>query len=132
MIDYLEDLLAEEPGLDWKEAALPLAAGREEGLWEEEAAPGRAEQEENGEEGQNVPLSVGWEEGPAAVRSGAATLLRLLTQGTRAVEGLRQRGNPMTVTLVEGSSRAEHLDLETLDRAVQRDARRYDGGFFLY
>ena len=38
----------------------------------------------------------------------------------------------MTVTLVEGSSRAEHLDLETLDRAVQRDARRYDGGFSLY
>jgi hypothetical protein len=39
----------------------------------------------------------------------------------------------MTVTLPrEGGETTEVRDLEALDLAMQRDARRYDGGFQLY
>lgn len=45
---------------------------------------------------------------------------------------VRQQGSPLTVTLTGETPQGGSLDLAKLDRAVQRDARRYDGGFPLY
>lgn len=39
---------------------------------------------------------------------------------------------PPTVLTVESTTGEKNQDWEALDRAVQRDARRYDGGFSLY
>jgi len=68
----------------------------------------------------------------AAGEEEAAELLgavRRAQESARFVEGERRR---VSVTLPEGGASADGWSLQALDRAVERDARRYDGGFALY
>lgn len=44
----------------------------------------------------------------------------------------RAAGHSPAIVTVPVPAAAERRDWEELDRAVQRDARRYDGGFALY
>lgn len=44
----------------------------------------------------------------------------------------REAGCAPAIVTVPVPAAAEGRDWEDLDRAVQRDARRYDGGFALY
>lgn len=44
----------------------------------------------------------------------------------------REAGRAPAIVTVSVPAAAERRDWEDLDRAVQRDARRYDGGFALY
>lgn len=104
-------------------AELPEADGREVPLWlsGETAAAGR--------EREWVP------EGLVAVREGrgdAGWLYRRLRAG-EAAAGYRPRGGE-TVTVVErsGGPAGGGLSPEELDRVLERDARRYDGGFALF
>ena len=104
-------------------AELPDADGRELPLWlsGEPAAGGR--------DREGVP------EGLVAVREGrgdAGWLYRRLRAG-EAAAGYRPRGGE-TVTVVErsGGPAGGGLSPEELDRVLERDARRYDGGFALF
>lgn len=63
-------------------------------------------------------------EGPQAV-------YRSLVQSEQAAGTVRGPGRRLTVSLPEAPASAG-LDPQALDRAVERDARRYDGGFWLY
>ena len=63
-------------------------------------------------------------EGPQAV-------YRSLVRSEQAAGTVRGPGRRLTVSLPEAPASAG-LDPQALDRAVERDARRYDGGFWLY
>lgn len=69
--------------------------------------------------------------GEAGERAAAALLDGL--RRTQAAAGLAQGpGRRILVTLPETGESASGWGPEALDRAVERDARRYDGGFALY
>ena len=63
----------------------------------------------------------------------ASALLGALARTARSVRAIRGSAGVMTVTLPPAERPANRgVDVEALDLAVQRDARRYDGGFELY
>ena len=143
MIDYLSPLLEEEPNLDWQEPVWVPAADREEPGLPETVGSGKAGMEalhyaaaqtgvENleGETVLNPDLS--WAEPLEGRTAGSAVLAQRLRRTGRVSRLARGGGSTVTVTLPDRSSPAPALDLLALDRAVQRDARRYDGGFTLY
>ena len=138
--------------------AFPLAepAERETGLrlqtaapvrqtaWPERTVLPRREPGESAEEegaGAPLPELLQWERQAAE----AALLLpaaRAETEGAALYEALRRaaqtaragRMGPGTVslTLPDRAAPAPGLTITDIDRAVQRDARRFDGGFTLY
>lgn len=60
-------------------------------------------------------------------------LYEALGHATRLSRTALHSGTPLpTVLTVESTTGEKNQDWEALDRAVQRDARRYDGGFSLY
>ncbi len=74
-------------------------------------------------------------DGEKLAEAAAGTGLPLLTALLRAERGTefaRGHQRAFTITLPEGVSQAGHWSAEDLDRTVERDARRYDGGFSLY
>lgn len=86
-----------------------------------------------------------WLEAAASVRAGnwleeTAAVLRGSASGGELYQKLRQaqtaaeyRPNRTSVTLLPAAEQKNSVHgLEELDRAFQRDARRYDGGFELY
>ena len=143
MIDYLEDLLEEETAVELTGRPLVPVGRRKIPLREEDETPLRAGKHldgdgpaEKGGSQEGEPLMKAgrpfWAEEAGESRFGAVRLLRQLSRGVQAAGAVRQQGRSMTVTLAEEAPQAGSLDLETIDRAVQRDARRYDGGFSLY
>ena len=69
------------------------------------------------------------EEESVVVPAPAQSVSRQRRRVERLILG-EERGQAVPLALSGWSQRAETL--EHLDRAVQRDARRYDGGFSLY
>ncbi|MBP3318614.1 MAG: hypothetical protein J6K94_01285 [Ruminiclostridium sp.] len=143
MIDYLEDLLEEETAVELPGDLVVPGGPRSGPSWEEDEAPlrtGRSLKGDAPEEEivlqEGEPLASAdrpsWVEGTELPRTGAAELLTALTRTARTAGMVRQQGSPLTVTLTGETPQGGSLDLATLDRAVQRDARRYDGGFPLY
>ncbi len=144
MIDYLEDLLEEETAVELTGALLAPVGRRTVPLWEEEDPPARERQGAEGGDVAEDPLPAreeeeahragrfSWAEGQASLRSGAAGLLTALIRTAWAAGAVRQQGRALGTELPGEVPSPKGLDLETMDRAVQRDARRYDGGFPLY
>ena len=143
MIDYLSPLLEEEPGLDWQEPVWAPAADREEPGLPETVDSGKAGVEalrsaaaQTGVEnldGETVfATDLSWAESLEGRTLGAAELARQIRRTGRVSRLAREGGIPVTVPLPEASGSTAAPDLLDLDRAVQRDARRYDGGFTLY
>ena len=161
MIDHLEELLEEsrEDPLTGSRRAAVLPAGSSPAREpEEEKRPaaaseppeaadgaGSAVREIGAESGRALPeasdrtpeteTDPAWgdwlprtEEGTEA----AGLLLRALSRAGRSARLLRTGSGVVTVTLPETGAGSGGLDVEALDLAVQRDARRYDGGFTLY
>lgn len=62
----------------------------------------------------------------------ALSLLTSLRRSDDAADFARHQSRTFTVTLPEAPDPAPGLTAGELDRAVERDARRYDGGFSLY
>ena len=143
MIDYLEDLLEEEAAVELTGRPLVPVGRRKVPFREEDEGSLRQGKEPEGEgfAGKNL-LHDGirlteagrpsWAEAGLHSDSGAVRLLGMLNQAAQAAGMVHGPGKSLTVTLPRETARAGGLDLETLDRAVQRDARRYDGGFPLY
>ncbi len=161
MIDYLEEVLEEEreetlsqsrrvavrprsgrpAGEPGTESAAAAGAGAED-RGEARAAPAPAE------DGETAPGEIAAVEAPEDARgsswgdwlprtegeTGAASaLLGALARTARSVRAIRGSAGVMTVTLPPAERPANRgVDVEALDLAVQRDARRYDGGFELY
>lgn len=76
---------------------------------------------------------LSWMDGGTAVDSGAQVLLAGMGRARRAAMTLFRRENGAGNLAAPGEGPATSgLQLEELDRAVERDARRYDGGFSLY
>lgn len=142
MIDYLEDLVGEETAVELTGRPLATVGRRKVPLWEEDE-PFRAGQSPlgttppdgvvlQGKEQTREPTGrPSWVEETELPRTGAAELLTALTRTAQAAGVVRQQA-PLTVTLTGESPQTGNLDLHAIDRAVQRDARRYDGGFPLY
>ena len=65
---------------------------------------------------------------------GAAALLEDLSRARQVADyGASTGGGPVRLSVPQaGPAVGGGLELEALDRAVQRDARRYDGGFALF
>lgn len=64
---------------------------------------------------------------------GNGTLAEAVFRAERVARFVQNPGRRLTVTLPEErAAGGETLTAEALDRAVERDARRYDGGFSLY
>ena len=74
--------------------------------------------------------SVPWE-GIQAERGGAGSLYFPLRRAGAAADYSRQESRAAALQLQEGD-RGRAAGPEELDRAFRRDARRYDGGSFLY
>ena len=144
MIDYLEDLLEEETAVELTGALLAPVGRRTLPFWEEEEPPARERQRAEGGDVAEDPLPAreeeetrragrfSWAEGLEPARTGAAGLLTALTRTAWAAGVVRQQGRVLGTELPGEVPGPKGLDLETMDRAVQRDARRYDGGFPLY
>lgn len=143
MIDYLSPLLEEETELDWREPVWVPPADREEpGLPEtvdsvragvEDLRYAAAQTGVENLDGETVLTpDLSWAEPLERRTLGAAELARRIRQTGRVSRLAREGGAPVTVTLPEVSGSAAAPNLLDLDRAVQRDARRYDGGFTLY
>ena len=143
MIDYLEDLLEEEAAVELTGRPLVPVGRRKIPLWEEEEASlpmGRELTGDSPANGADLPEKGGltgsgrpsWAEEAAGSLSGAVHLLTGLRRAAWTAGAVRQQGKPLTVTLAGENARSGELDLHTIDRAVRRDARRYDGGFPLY
>ena len=143
MIDYLEDLLEEEtvveltgrpllpvgrrtvPFREEEEASLRSGPSSKKGTPAEGAVgQGRAQRTDAGR--------PSWAEEAVPLRSAGVRLLEGLRRAELAAGAILHQGSPVTVTLPEENLPGTGWDLERIDRAVQRDARRYDGGFFLY
>lgn len=74
-----------------------------------------------------------WSGLPAGDSSGAQVLLTGMGRARRAAMTLFRRENGAGNLAAPGEGPATSgLRLEEIDRAVERDARRYDGGFSLY
>lgn len=113
------DLLAEAAAAP-EEIAWPVSESRERG-WPagetaEQPLPGQGElpQESGGMSLQELYVALGQ----------TARVSRLAAE--------REAGRVPAIVTVPVPAAAEGWDWEDLDRAVQRDARRYDGGFALY
>lgn len=144
MIDYLEDLLEEETAVELTGALLAPVGRRRIPVPEEERDPVREGQGEEDRAVEEHPLSpvrqegegrAGrsfWAEGGEAPRLGAEVLLTALARASLAAGQIRRGGHPLAAAEPGEFPRQEGLDLEAIDRAVRRDARRYDGGFPLY
>lgn len=142
MIDYLSPLLEEEPNLDWQEPVWVPAEDREEPGQPDRSIPPaagvenltrtRSRPQARNLDGETAPdLSLSWAALEEQTVSSAILAQRLRRIG-RVSRLARGGGSTVTVTLPDRSSPTPALDLLALDRAVQRDARRYDGGFTLY
>ena len=96
--------------------------------------------------GENPLRADGMEVGPArsgptdqrgafvkSQAAGGGWLYEALTRAGQAARQVRERETAgVTVTLPETGNRSGQLNAAALDRAVERDARRYDRGFPLY
>lgn len=70
---------------------------------------------------------------PARSREGALTLLAAVRRAEESLVFARGQRRKFTVTVPEtAGDREGGLTVDALDRAVERDARRYDGGTMLY
>lgn len=67
--------------------------------------------------------------GPA---EGEVSLLASLQRVQRGVESLRRRSGYFSARVPEAPDAVKSWSVEEMDRTVERDARRYDGGFSLY
>ena len=144
MIDYLTPLLEEAAGLAWQEAVLLPAAARDDPdrpPWETApAAPAaalpqadRPPRPEEPEPAADDPARAALPPESAAARQLGAALLDQRLRRTGRVSRLAQAGgSALALRLPEPAPAAAAPTLLDLDRAVQRDARRYDGGFTLY
>ncbi len=78
------------------------------------------------------PVPLDWTAGQASNMT-PSQLYEALGHATRLSRTALHSGTPLpTVLTVESTTGEKNQDWEALDRAVQRDARRYDGGFSLY
>lgn len=157
MIDYLEELLEEEAAADLEGNPLTVVGykrgkpptGEEESDGEDDPDRLSAPAETAGQEAQllealetaerEVRLLEEGGSAPEGARieaqgqkTGGAELMGQLTRTRRAARLALPGQTSVTVTLPGEGSSPGSLDLLALDRAVQRDARRYDGGFPLY
>ncbi|MBR5534528.1 MAG: hypothetical protein IKU62_06750 [Ruminiclostridium sp.] len=142
MIDYLEELLEEEGAVDLTGRPLVPVGRRKDLPWEDQVAQERTGPKEEAVEGAGAAERLdgslaragipSWAEETLRSQSGGIRLLDQLTQKTYTAGMIRQQGKPLTVTLPGESPQGGGMDLVAVDRAVQRDARRYDGGFSLY
>ena len=64
--------------------------------------------------------------------TGAATLLNGLRRAKAGADFTQGQGRQISLTLPRTEESSSGWGPEELDRAVERDARRYDGGFALY
>ena len=142
MIDYLSPLLEEETDLAWREEIrVPSADRQTAGLVRSApAAAGVTPPTQTRTQVQGHDLANGeapdrdllWAE-PLEKRTLGAAVLAQRLRRTGRVSRLAQGGRTaVTVTLPDQGGTRQSLDLLELDRAVQRDARRYDGGFPFY
>lgn len=71
---------------------------------------------------------------PSAERSALAgeALYEALRRAARTARAGRQGPGTVALTLPDRAVSAPNLTLTDIDRAVQRDARRFDGGYTLY
>lgn len=156
MIDYLETLLAEEE--EWESALGPPRwprRGRENEFLLED---GKGEMAPAPDAGQRGAAAEAWsleDRWPAGgedvletIEQAAQELVSLTEQVRPRPEGwslYAQLGQARQIAqaamggrevtpfaLTESLEQRTAADWGELDRAVQRDARRYDGGFFLY
>ena len=152
MIDYLETLLAEEE--EW-ESALGLPRWPRRGR-ENEFLPEDRERETAPapDAGQRGAAAEAWSLEERR-RTGGEDVLETIEQAAQEMVSLTEQVRPRPEGASLGQARqiaqaamggrevtpfalTESLEQRTtadwgeLDRAVQRDARRYDGGFFLY
>lgn len=103
-------------------------------VWTEtrEAGGGTAEDKSSGplaEEQAVLPMALTESQVKQAARGALYTAMGKVGRVERLILG-EERGQTVPLALSGWSQRAETV--EHLDRAVQRDARRYDGGFSLY
>lgn len=74
-----------------------------------------------------------WQDSAGARRAGGENLAQALRRAQRTARAAAQERRALRVLLPEGNEAPRPMmDVQELDRAVQRDARRYDGGFPLY
>ncbi|MBR5791661.1 MAG: hypothetical protein IKY34_00935 [Ruminiclostridium sp.] len=142
MIDYLEDLLEEEGAVELTGRPLLPVGRRTASLWEEELSLRSGPSSRKGTpaegavgQGRDRLTDAGrpsWAEEAVPLRSAGVRLLEDLRRAELAAGAIRQQAKPLTVPLTGERPQAGSLDLQAMDRAVQRDARRYDGGFSLY
>lgn len=158
MIDYLETLLTEEE--DWESAlVLPhwLRRGRENEFFPEDRERETAPVPDAGQRGAAEAAEAwsledrrpaGGEDVLETIEQAAQELVSLTEQVRPRPEGwslYAQLGQARQIAqaamggrevtpfaLTESLEQRTTADWGELDRAVQRDARRYDGGFFLY
>ena len=160
MIDYLEQVLeGEEDETLWQEKRrVAVAPPGKESAQEAPAVMRSAVRADGPEESGPVPAAEGpeeefglmpetewtgdpedrgdpWEDWlPRTDGTGetAGALLGDLRRARRGSRAARSGQRVMTVTWPVTENAPAGLDAEALDLAVQRDARRYDGGFALY
>lgn len=160
MIDYLEELLEEEAAVDLEGRPLVTVGRKRVIQLDEEKAPdgedrlGRsAEAEPEGvvredgwgevpaPEAEAVPWletaalekrTLAWLEASRGRASGVVSLAESLRRAGRAARMVPAGQGAVTVKVPGEGAVHRTVDLLELDRAVQRDARRYDGGFPLY
>lgn len=147
MIDYLTPLLEETPEVDGRGPGQPVGTASVRPADGEEAAQSAASPREVGDletarreragelarSGPGRDRDISWSEMPARRTTGAAALEDQLRRSGRLSQAAQTGGGTVTVALPEGAQpAASAADLTALDRAVRRDARRYDSGFTLY
>lgn len=103
-------------------------------VWTEtlEAGGGTAGESSSGplaEEQAVLPMALSESQAKQAARGALYAAMGKVGRVERLILG-EERGQAVPLALSGWSQRAETV--EHLDRAVQRDARRYDGGFSLY
>lgn len=156
MIDYLEQLMEEPEELlmeEPKRAAVRKRTAENQTLapenpaekpaWQDLSSETGRIQEEPVREGVAVPLTnwaeeaegvqgKSWDELRAGEYPAGVGLLEEMKRAARAAERIHTQQNGVTVTLPEEKRGNPQMDILAFDRAVERDARRYDGGFSLY
>lgn len=96
--------------------------------------PGEEPLREEGEEPDTASVSVSFRplSGTEQAGTGTPALYEAMIRARRGARASVGTANTLTVTLPGEVSSQQPPDWTALDRAVQRDARRYDGGFSLY
>lgn len=123
---------AEDEAGEKKESLLSPAAEVEKVLWLEEGAEGEAPvlaALDRAEE--TAATASGWTAAGGREEDGGV-LYRSLRKAARVAQVAEGGREPVTVALPAGTAESAGGDWSGLDRAVERDARRYDGGFPLY